>query len=290
MANSKFEYVKSFERQSVLLPNTYIVVRIDGRGFHKLSTKYGFTKPNDLHALELMNAAATATLREIPDISCAYGISDEFSFIFHRSSKLFERRERGYVQSSKILTTVVSTFTSYYVHLWSTFFPEKPLSSPMPSFDGRVVEYPSPQNLRDYMSWRQVDCHINNLYNTTFWALVQQGGIDATQAEERLKGTLASDKHEILFSEFKINYNNETDIFKKGSIIYRDYDDPGSEPLRGTATNAGPNGDVFEVSKSQAEKERKRRLKASIIIQHIDIIKDDFWEGNPWLLCAKSDR
>lgn len=29
--------------------------------------------------------------------------------------------------------------------------------------------------------------HINNLYNTTFWALVQQGDMDATQAEERLK-------------------------------------------------------------------------------------------------------
>ena len=29
--------------------------------------------------------------------------------------------------------------------------------------------------------------HINNLYNTTFWALVQKGGMDATQAEEKLK-------------------------------------------------------------------------------------------------------
>ena len=29
------------------------------------------------------------------------------------------------------------------------------------------------QNIKDYMRWRQVDCHINNLFNTTFWALVQ---------------------------------------------------------------------------------------------------------------------
>ena len=61
---------------------------------------------------------------------------------------------------SKILTTVVSTFTSYYVHLWSTFFPSKLLTPPLPSFDGRVVLYPSTQTLRDYMSWRQVDCKI----------------------------------------------------------------------------------------------------------------------------------
>lgn len=31
----RFEYVKSFEQPDVLLPNTWIVVRIDGRGFHK---------------------------------------------------------------------------------------------------------------------------------------------------------------------------------------------------------------------------------------------------------------
>lgn len=61
---------------------------------------------------------------------------------------------------SKILTTVVSTFTSYYVHLWSNFFADKPLSPPMPSFDGRVVLYPSPSSLRDYMNWRQVDCTL----------------------------------------------------------------------------------------------------------------------------------
>lgn len=37
-----------------------------------------------------------------------------------------------------------------------------------------------------------------------------------------MQGTIASEKHEILFSEFKINYNNEADMFKKGTIIYRD--------------------------------------------------------------------
>ena len=29
--------------------------------------------------------------------------------------------------------------------------------------------------------------HINNLYNTVFWAMVQQGGMATTQAEEQLK-------------------------------------------------------------------------------------------------------
>lgn len=103
---------------------------------------------------------------------------------------------------SKLVSTIVSTFTAYYIYSWSTYFPDSPLAPPLPSFDGRAVCYPSLQNLRDYMSWRQVDCmctraastipltdqigHINNLYNTTFWALIQLGGMDGTEAEKEL--------------------------------------------------------------------------------------------------------
>lgn len=32
-----------------------------------------------------------------------------------------------------------------------------------------------------------VSGHINNLYNTTFWALQQKGGMSATEAEKELK-------------------------------------------------------------------------------------------------------
>jgi len=32
----------------------------------------------------------------------------------------------------------------------------------------------------------EIPGHINNLYNTTFWALVQQGGLSAKEAEKEL--------------------------------------------------------------------------------------------------------
>ncbi|PQE18848.1 hypothetical protein CJF32_00006567 [Rutstroemia sp. NJR-2017a WRK4] len=78
MANSKYEYVKNFEQPDLLLPNTWIVVRIDGRGFHKFSDKYAFERPNDRRALDLMNGAAKAVMTSLPDIVIAYGISDEY--------------------------------------------------------------------------------------------------------------------------------------------------------------------------------------------------------------------
>ena len=35
MANSRVEYVRNFEPADNLLPATYLVVRIDGKGFHR---------------------------------------------------------------------------------------------------------------------------------------------------------------------------------------------------------------------------------------------------------------
>ncbi|KAF0320141.1 tRNA(His) guanylyltransferase [Colletotrichum sp. SAR11_59] len=283
MANSKFEYVKAFEQADTLLPNTWIVVRIDGRGFTKLCAKYQFEKPNDKRALDLMNAAARVVVTELPDITIAYGVSDEYSFVFHKSCTLFERR------ASKLVSTVVSTFTANYIYLWSQYFPDTPLSPPLPSFDGRAVCYPTVSNLRDYMSWRQVDCHINNLYNTTFWSLIQLGGYDNKTAEQMLAGTVSGDKNEILFSKFNINYNNEPEMYKKGSVIFRDYElvEPGTH-------NASEAADALaeptQQSKSQAEKEKKKRNKARVVIEHLDIIKDDFWDRRPWLLSNKPGK
>ncbi|XXH05676.1 hypothetical protein Hte_012111 [Hypoxylon texense] len=139
------------------------------------------------------------------------------------------------------------------------------------------------------MSWRQVDCHINNLYNTTFWSLVQLGGMDAKEAENLLKGTLAADKNEVLFSKFQINYNNEPEIFKKGSVIYRDYElvEPGSHDV---AKEADELAEPVQQSKTQSENDRKRRTKARVLVDHLDIIKDDFWERRPWLLSNKPGK
>jgi hypothetical protein len=76
-----------------------------------MCAKYAFEKPNDRRALDLMNTAAKAVVTELPDITIAYGVSDEYrfvglnalkmslnnnttSFVFHKACTLFERRAR----------------------------------------------------------------------------------------------------------------------------------------------------------------------------------------------------
>ncbi|XP_068392388.1 probable tRNA(His) guanylyltransferase isoform X2 [Eschrichtius robustus] len=180
MAKSKFEYVRDFEADDTCLAHCWVVVRLDGRNFHRFAEKHNFTKPNDSRALHLMTKCAQTVMEELEDIVIAYGQSDEYSFVFKRKSNWFKRR------ASKFMTHVVSQFASSYVFYWRDYFEDQPLRYP-PGFDGRVVVYPSNQTLKDYLSWRQADCHINNLYNTVFWALVQQSGLTPIQAQERLQ-------------------------------------------------------------------------------------------------------
>lgn len=283
MANSEFGYVRNFEQPDALPPANWIVIRIDGRGFSKLTKKYDFTKPNDLAALDLLNSAALEVVKSMVDVVIAYGQSDEYSFVLHESTTLFDRR------AAKLATTVATTFTAEYCMQWSRFFPDRPLERPYPTFDGRCVCYPKRKILRDYLSWRQADCHVNNLYNTTFWNMVQRGGMSQTEAELELKGTLSSDKNEILFKQFGMNYNNEPPICRKGSIIYRAYSrqQNGIAESEDGVSDAAKRKKADPNSKTQVEKERKKRMKAEIVVEHVDIIGDAFWDARPYILAPR---
>ncbi len=296
MSNSKFEYVKSFENKNDLLKNTYIVIRIDGKGFTKFTDAHQYKKPNEIKGIRIMVLAAISVMESFPEIFLAYGQSDEFSFAFKKNAKLYNRRHE------KILTNVVSQFTSAFVFNWSKVFVNGPELKYPPCFDGRVVLYPSFQNLKDYFSWRYVDCHINDLYNTTFWALVQEGKISKDEAHQKLKGTLSNDKNEILFSQFNINYNNQPEVYKKGSLIIRVKKPASIRPpkqIENKENEEEVKKKIEEINKKNEEflekcdklyktdellykddkfmEEKIKELKGQIYISHMDVVKDDFW-------------
>ncbi|XP_049289272.1 probable tRNA(His) guanylyltransferase [Anopheles funestus] len=252
MALSRFEYVKQFEQEEKLLPNCWIVVRIDGKGFHRFCNVHSFTKPNDLDALQLMNFAGMTVMQEFNEITIGYGQSDEYSFVFRREASVYQRRR------DKLVSYVASLFTSAYMFHWKRIFDHRSISMRYPpSFDARAVLYPTDENLRDYLSWRQADVHVNNLYNTTFWNLVASG-LSNMEAEKRLQGTLSGDKNEILFSQFGINYNNEPLIYRKGTIL---------------------------LPKSVSIEDKKQRLIVPIFD---DLISDTFWVTHPEILDKKA--
>ncbi|KAI9456779.1 Thg1 C terminal domain-containing protein [Russula earlei] len=279
MANSKFAYVRDFELPDNLLLGTFILLRIDGHSFpqiliasHRFTENHGFAKPNDIH------------------IILAFGQSDEYSFLFRKTTMMYNRRE------AKITSIVCSLFTSSYIMKWHTYFPTTtPLRYP-PCFDARIVLYPGIREVRDYFSWRQTDAHINNLYNTAFWALVNKGGKSTRAAHETLRGTASSQKHEMLYSQFNINYNALTPaqpVLSNGTVadagkvsLVQDvprtnsYGSLSSVPVP-LHSLVGPEGDV--VSPKLREKHKTGQESTRIALLHCDIIGDEFWDLRPYL-------
>lgn len=269
MSNSRFEFVKKYEQPKVALPNTFIVVRIDGRSFTEFCSAHNFAKPNDFRQIRCMNEAARAVAADFQDIALAYGHSDEFSFVFRRSTRLFNRRE------DKIMSCVVSLFTAAYCLQFGDHFGAPPKR--IPSFDARIVLYPTFDDIRAYISWRQVDCHINNLYNTTFWTMVNKGGLTTKEAHQRLKGSLSKDKNNLLFEEYGINYNNEPEVAKKGTIYLRFAK---KKNHRGNlAKNKERKANRQEEDNMRESKSVVSTIKTGDVVEiSEDMIKDTFYE------------
>ena len=307
MAKSQYEYVKQFELSDAILPACWIVVRVDGVGFTKFTASHSLTKPNDARAMQLMNTAARSVCLAYPDIVIAQGMSDEYSFVIQPHSALYNRR------SSKINSALTSLFTSSFVFHWPTFFPGSPLRPDnLPWFDGRCVAYPTDAIVKDYLRWRQVDVHINNLYNTCFWALVHDHlNLDPTlsekEARERSHAAMNSSyassaaKHELLFGKFGRNYNDEEAVWRKGSILVwtqeKEEADAESAKTAGQAstavaasalasTSAAASASVAAASSSSASSLPSAAVPASsrapsrgrvLTLLHCDLISDAFW-------------
>uniref|UniRef100_A0A3B0MTP1 tRNA(His) guanylyltransferase n=1 Tax=Theileria annulata TaxID=5874 RepID=A0A3B0MTP1_THEAN len=322
MANSKYSYVREFEQDSTLLNDCWIVVRVDGRAFSAFSNRHHFRKPNEPRALSVINSAAVQVMSEFDDIVLAYGHSDEYRYIEHLlysfpvvfclketlnciidGNSMFDKFNTSIYTAVKILSCVVSLFTSSYCYYWSTFFPNTPLLS-IPSFDARIVLYPTHRAVVDYFSWRHVDCHINNQYNTCFWCLILDGKSN-DEAYNWLKGTTKVEKNEYLFTSHKLNYNNLPNIFKKGTTLVKsttkavNVDDENClsyntfdqlDNLSRREFSEGLGEDLvdkerkiwLEINPSELnELELKVKEKASehnIFVLHCDIVKDSFWE------------
>lgn len=90
-------------------------------------------------------------------LPCSSNQWSAYSFLLRRQTTLYNRRQ------AKIVSTLTSYFTSCYVFHWSRYFPDTTLRYP-PSFDGRIVLYPTHREVRDYFAWRQADSKILSLW------------------------------------------------------------------------------------------------------------------------------
>lgn len=130
-----------------------------------------------------------------------------------------------------------------------------------------------------------------------------ESGMTNVEAEDKLKGTVSANKNEILYQN-GINYNNEPAIFRKGTVLYRDYElapalegsadileqvvsDTEEVPTRAEILSKES---TQKMSKSAQDKERKSKERAGVQLENCDLINNDFWHRRPWILSGRAGR
>ena len=198
-----------------ILSDAYLVARLDGRSFSRLTKEIcDFEAPFDERFRDMM----INTVKALMDCGfrVVYGFteSDEISLLFHKEENTFGRKVRKF---NSILAGVASA--SFSMQLGQ-----------IAALDCRIVPLPSIERVQDYFLWRQEDAHRNALSAHCYW-LLRKEGLDANQATAELDGKSVAYKNELLFSR-GINFDKLPSWQKRGIGVYwADFEKAGFNPI-----------------------------------------------------------
>ncbi len=200
--DNKMRIYETYQDRCVL-PNIYIVARIDGRSFTKLTKDvHKFNAPFDERFRDLM----VETVKHL--MTCGFSViygfteSDEISLLFNFNETAFSRKTRKFI--SILAGEASAKFSS--------------LLGDVGAFDCRLSELPNKQLVEDYFRWRNEDAHRNALNAHCYWRL-RQDNYSQNDATAKIKGMSNSDKNELLF-RYGINFNELPNWQKRGIGIY----------------------------------------------------------------------
>jgi tRNA(His) 5'-end guanylyltransferase len=189
------------DRTRYMLPRrTYTIIRVDGKAFHTYTR--GSEKPFDYGLMDHMDAAAVTLCQEACGVSCAYGQSDEYSFLLTdfttpSTGAWFD----GNIQ--KIVSVAASVFTEAF---------NASARKGSPHFDARVFTIPDPVEVENYFIWRQQDATRN--------AILMAGY--SQFSPKQLHGKNTSEVQEMLFRDKGINFNDYPIRSKRGRAIIKE--------------------------------------------------------------------
>ena len=187
----------------VFLPRrSYVVVRIDGRGFHKFTED--LERPYCRVLADALDEAALYLCKEMIGCRFAYGQSDEYSFLLTD----FEREDSalwfdGSVQ--KIVSVSASLFTAAFQRAFE--------SRKLAAFDSRAMVISRRDEVARYFLWRQLDASANSLNMLA----------SAHYGHGELLGKSTTEKHEMLHAK-SVNWAKQTADFKRGRVVRKTSD------------------------------------------------------------------
>ncbi len=197
-----------------VLPGMYMVARIDGRGFTKLSKDvHKFEAPFDERFRNHMIATTVHLMNCGFNVIYSYTQSDEISLLFDFNEQSFGRKQRKY---NSILAGEASAKFSL-------------LLGAMAAFDCRLSELPNKKLVVDYFRWRNEDAHRNALNAHCYWKL-RKDNFTKTAATQKIEKLTTAEKNEILF-QYGTNFDKLPLWQKRGTGIYwKEVEKTGTNP------------------------------------------------------------
>src|ERR1700676_3479767 len=175
-----------------VLPGLYMVARLDGRSFTRLTKEvHHFEAPFDPRFRDLM-VGTVEHLMSGSGFSMVYGYteSDEISLLFGPGENSFGRKLR------KLISVLAGEASAKFSLLLGA----------LASFDCRISQLPSLELVVDYFRWRSEDAHRNAL-NAHCNCLLRKQGESVGEATATLKGMSVAHKNELLFRR-GVNFND----------------------------------------------------------------------------------
>lgn len=202
-------------------PGFYMVARLDGRGFSRLTRVQGAAvdKPYDVRVRDAMITTTEHLIHAGFQVVYGYTQSDEISLLFHRDDRSFARKLRKWIS---VLAGEASARFSLLI-------------GELAAFDCRISELPDRHRVIDYFRWRHEDAARNCLLNHCAWAL-RADGASADEATRRLHGLSTADQHELLYRH-RLNFADLPAWQRRGvGLLWDTLEQPGVDPRTGAAT------------------------------------------------------
>ncbi|UXI67984.1 tRNA(His) guanylyltransferase Thg1 family protein [Tahibacter amnicola] len=203
-----------------VLPQVYMVARLDGRSFTRLTKQtLPLERPFDVRFRDAMLETTQHLMSVGFRVLYAYAQSDEISLLIDRDETLFGRKLRK-IQS--VLAGEASARLSLAL-------------GTIACFDCRVSALPTRPLVIDYFRWRQEDAHRNALNAHCYWRLRQEGA-SGHAAHTQVAGYSLAQKNEFLFTR-GVNVNDLPAWQRRGTGVYwREEPQAGIHPVTGEPT------------------------------------------------------
>ena len=218
---------KSYENcYRFMIPHKmYVVVRLDGRGFHSFTK--GLDRPFDQGLMDDMDATTKYLCESIPNCKVGYVQSDEISLVLcddasNETQPWFDNNLQ------KICSVSASMCTAKFNQLRllramvteGNDFRIEPLSEvsamKLANFDSRVFILPNASEVLNYMKWRSDDATRNSISSVA----------QSLYSHKELHGVSSKQQQELIFKK-GINWNDYSYREKRGGTLAKVEEEPG---------------------------------------------------------------